>query len=250
MEEEDRRRIGERGHGRQSHAGHEEARQFEHGWRGGLSEQDWAQREEFGGRREYGRGYDRDEDYGQSGRYRRQRDAGYYDEPESRGGGRSYRDWNDPRESGRGYGRPFEEGGYGGGYGQDREQYGQPEGGRGYEQTYGQGHGQYSGRGPKGYTRSDDRIKEDVCDRLTDDADVDASNIEVSARNCEVTLSGTVDTREAKRRAEDCAESVSGVRHVQNNLRVQESGSRTSAASGNPDAGTRASGSSGGKRSS
>jgi hypothetical protein len=44
----------------------------------------------------------------------------------------------------------------------------------------------------------------------------------VSVSSCEVTLSGTVDSREAKRRAEDIAEQVSGVRHVQNNLRVQQ----------------------------
>src|SRR3954467_4343085 len=80
-------------------------------------------------------------------------------------------------------------------------------------------------RGPKGYTRSDDRIREDVCDRLTDDPRVDASEIEVNVSNREVTLSGTVDSREARRRAEDIAESVGGVTHVQNNLRVQRQGS-------------------------
>ena len=46
--------------------------------------------------------------------------------------------------------------------------------------------------------------------------------------NCEVTLSGTVDSREAKRRAEDCAETISGVKHVQNNLRVQDKASSMS----------------------
>ena len=80
------------------------------------------------------------------------------------------------------------------------------------------------GRGPKGYTRSDERIREDVNDRLTDDWVVDASDIEVAVRNGDVTLSGTVDSRQAKRRAEDCAESASGVRNVQNNLRVQQPG--------------------------
>ena len=39
----------------------------------------------------------------------------------------------------------------------------------------------------------------------------------------EVTLDGTVPSRQQKRRAEDCVDDVSGVRHVQNNLRVQES---------------------------
>jgi len=87
----------------------------------------------------------------------------------------------------------------------------------------------HRGRGPKGYTRSDDRIREDVCERLTHDHHVDASEIEISVANREVTLSGTVDSREARRRAEDIAESISGVTHVQNNLRVQQSGMGSSA---------------------
>src|SRR3954454_1900986 len=89
------------------------------------------------------------------------------------------------------------------------------------------------GRGPRNYTRSGDRIREDVNDRLTDDWRVDASEIEVIVSGTEVTLSGTVASRDQRRRAEDIAESVSGVTHVQNNLRVKDrdqswSGSRTS----------------------
>jgi osmotically-inducible protein OsmY len=83
------------------------------------------------------------------------------------------------------------------------------------------------GRGPKGYTRSDERIRDDVSDRLTDDWLVDASEVEVTVSNGEVTLTGFVTTRDAKRRAEDCAEDVSGVRHVQNNLRIQNRGDQT-----------------------
>jgi osmotically-inducible protein OsmY len=78
------------------------------------------------------------------------------------------------------------------------------------------------GRGPKGYTRSDERIREAVCDALTDDPVLDASDIEVSVAQGEVTLSGTVPERTAKRHAEDLVEEVSGIRHVQNNLRVKE----------------------------
>ncbi len=37
-----------------------------------------------------------------------------------------------------------------------------------------------------------------------------------------MTLDGTVDSRSAKRHAEDLAESCSGVKHVQNNLRVKD----------------------------
>lgn len=81
---------------------------------------------------------------------------------------------------------------------------------------------QFRGRGPKGYTRSDERIREDVSDRLTDDPGVDASNIEVSVAGGEVTLSGTVTSRNQRRRAEDCTEYVSGVTHIQNNIRVKE----------------------------
>lgn len=81
--------------------------------------------------------------------------------------------------------------------------------------------GEHRGRGPKGYARSDDRIRDDVSDRLTDDPYVDASDIEVLVSGGEVTLSGTVPIRDWKRRAEDIAESVGGVRHVQNNLRVE-----------------------------
>lgn len=79
----------------------------------------------------------------------------------------------------------------------------------------------HRGRGPRGYTRSDERIREDVNDRLTDDPYVDASDIDVIVSGGEVTLSGTVDDRRSKHRAEDIAESVSGIRHVQNNLRVR-----------------------------
>jgi osmotically-inducible protein OsmY len=80
----------------------------------------------------------------------------------------------------------------------------------------------YRGRGPANYTRSDERILEDACDALTDDRSVDARNVEVSVLSGEVTLDGTVSSREQKRRAEDCVDRLSGVKNVQNNLRVQE----------------------------
>ncbi len=80
--------------------------------------------------------------------------------------------------------------------------------------------GQHRGKGPKGYTRSDDRIKEDINDRLSDDVFVDASSIDVTVDKGEVTLSGTVSTRSEKRRSEDIAEQVSGVKNVENRLRL------------------------------
>ena len=93
--------------------------------------------------------------------------------------------------------------------------------------------GRHRGRGPKGYQRSDERIRDDVSDRLTDDPHIDASDIEVTVQNREVTLSGMVQSRFEKRHAEDIAESVSGVAHVQNNLRVgQGAGTDTGLLSG------------------
>ena len=95
----------------------------------------------------------------------------------------------------------------------------------------------HRGRGPRGYSRSDDRIREDINDRLTDDSYVDASEIDVTVSSGEVTLSGTVDHRMAKRRAEDIAEAISGVRHVQNNLRVRDRANTGSMGTGGTGAG-------------
>ncbi|HYH84561.1 MAG TPA: BON domain-containing protein [Pyrinomonadaceae bacterium] len=85
------------------------------------------------------------------------------------------------------------------------------------------------GRGPKNYRRSDERIRDDINDRLTDNDWLDASDVDVAVLVGEVTLSGTVDSRYAKRIAEDIAQSVTGVSDVQNNLRVQNRRAETSA---------------------
>lgn len=80
----------------------------------------------------------------------------------------------------------------------------------------------HRGRGPRGYRRSDERVREDVCERLAEDRYVDASEIQVAVQAGEVTLSGTVGNRSTRRRAEDIAESVQGVSYVQNDLRVRQ----------------------------
>lgn len=79
----------------------------------------------------------------------------------------------------------------------------------------------HSGRGPANYKRSNERLLEDANERLTRDRQIDASNITVTCKDNEVTLDGTVDSRMAKRRAEDIVDDISGVKHVQNNLRVE-----------------------------
>jgi osmotically-inducible protein OsmY len=81
--------------------------------------------------------------------------------------------------------------------------------------------GMHKGKGPKGYKRSDDRIKEDINDRLSDDPYVDASEIDVEVSAGEVTLSGTVDSKHEKRRVEDIVEAISGVGNVENRLKVK-----------------------------
>lgn len=105
------------------------------------------------------------------------------------------------------------------------EYYGGRAGGQIRPELHVQGPSQ-RGRGPRGYRRSDERIREDVSDWLTEDAWIDATDVEVRVENGEVTLSGTVNSRRARRRAELIAEGVSGVTHVQNDLRVAPPGSR------------------------
>lgn len=78
----------------------------------------------------------------------------------------------------------------------------------------------HAGRGPKGWKRSDERIRDDVSEQLERHPGIDASDIEVQVQQGEVTLSGSVADRHAKRMAEDVADHVSGVREVQNQIRV------------------------------
>ena len=79
----------------------------------------------------------------------------------------------------------------------------------------------HRGRGPSNYKRSNERLLEDACERLTRDPRVDASKIDVTCDSNEVTLNGSVTSRAAKRRAEDIVHDIGGVNHVQNNLRVE-----------------------------
>jgi hypothetical protein len=83
--------------------------------------------------------------------------------------------------------------------------------------------GPFTGRGPRGYQRSDERIKEDINDRLTMHGQIDAIEVDVQVVNREVTLTGSVSNRAAKRMVEDVAESVQGVSEVHNQLRVRQS---------------------------
>lgn len=81
--------------------------------------------------------------------------------------------------------------------------------------------GPYSGVGPRSYRRSDKRIFDDVCERLSRHGHIDASEIEVKVENGEVTLDGHVPDRVTKRLAEYVSETVAGVHDVHNQLRIQ-----------------------------
>jgi osmotically-inducible protein OsmY len=214
--------------------------------------------------------------YGREGRWSRERDFG---DSAGYGTGGSARDWRDVMEENRtgsgGYGYdPMRERGYAGGYGaadygrtgssrfgrgsreddedrgfferagdEVRSWFGDEDAERRREQDTREGrYGEHRGRGPKNYARSDDRVRDDVNDRLTDDPHIDASDIEVSVSDHEVTLSGHVNSRFAKRHAEDIAESVSGVTHVQNNLRVRQPAETTTAGTGGTTASDAATG--------
>ncbi len=84
--------------------------------------------------------------------------------------------------------------------------------------------GPYSGMGPKGYRRSDDRLREEIISRMTQHGQLDARDIDVEVKNGEATLRGSVNSRREKRIARDIADSVSGVFDVHNELGINRQG--------------------------
>lgn len=78
----------------------------------------------------------------------------------------------------------------------------------------------HHGKSPMGYTRSDERIREDVCDRLMQGS-IDPSRVAVRVSEGEVTLEGSVEDRRAKHLLENVASSVAGVKDVDNRLKIR-----------------------------
>jgi hypothetical protein len=201
-------------------------------------------------RERWDQGYDRDWNRGSYGRrFDRSRDMmmhpEYYErdweEERDRERGllpRYNRDYDYDRDFDRGYNRGFYNRGYD--YDRDRDRdfrrdryardYGTDwETGPTwtYTETWWLIPGPFTGIGPRGFQRSDDRIQEDINDRLTQHGRIDALEIQVDVKNGEVTLHGTVNSRREKRMAEDVAETVFGVTDVHNQLRVQQTGMDT-----------------------
>lgn len=81
-------------------------------------------------------------------------------------------------------------------------------------------HRGFAGSGPQGYTRSDERVFEDVCEELTHHPELDARWLRVVVRDGVVTIDGRVDTRDTKYLVEDVVAGVRGVRDVENRLKV------------------------------
>jgi osmotically-inducible protein OsmY len=78
----------------------------------------------------------------------------------------------------------------------------------------------FRGRGPRILVRSDTRLREDICELITRDDTIDPENVEIAVSGGVVTLTGTVAARAMKYRIEDLAQSVPGVREIDNRLRV------------------------------
>ena len=75
--------------------------------------------------------------------------------------------------------------------------------------------------GPKNYTRSDERIRELICERLTQDLSIDVSDVGVEVQGGRVSLAGTVPDRQMKHAIEDVVDNCWGVQDIENNIHVQ-----------------------------
>lgn len=119
---------------------------------------------------------------------------------------------------GRGVGSQFRAGsetGYGSSAGY---RFGTYQGDVGYQRSY-------RGMGPQNYKRPDERIRDDIYERLTDSHEIDARQISVEVNQGSVTLSGTVPERQMRYAAEDLVEACMGVSNINNQLKVQDAAS-------------------------
>lgn len=218
----------EREYGTSLERGYEQSRQgapHAQGWTSG-----WEDDSDHAGTREWGQGRTDRFEYGRPQHERtaqHQQSRTGYRNPEA--GSSRYspgpEDYsNRDRQAGEGYGRssgygnPGQDTYTGSGYGGGASFVSPADTQLGHS---GLGRQNYSGKGPKNYKRSDERITEDLCERLTQDHDIDASELEVRIADGTATLEGSVPQRWMKHRAEDLADACAGVRTVENRIRVQ-----------------------------
>jgi hypothetical protein len=81
--------------------------------------------------------------------------------------------------------------------------------------------GPFAGRGPKGWRRSDSRLREAVCERMMDDPLLDASGFEVVVEDGSVVLRGEVTRPDDREHAEMLAREAAGPAPVRNELRFR-----------------------------
>ena len=79
----------------------------------------------------------------------------------------------------------------------------------------------HRGRGPKNYRRSDEFLREMICEQLTEDPFIDAVDVSVDVQEGEVTLTGTVPMRSQKMEIEDMVADINGVTEIHNMLAVR-----------------------------
>jgi hypothetical protein len=105
---------------------------------------------------------------------------------------------------------------YGGGYGSSLDTAAE----RSWIDDRAERQGPHRGRGPQGWTRPDERIREEVSERLTQDRLIDARGIEVEVQDGVVTLRGEAAGAADPTHAEGLARQVSGVKDVRIELTV------------------------------
>lgn len=75
---------------------------------------------------------------------------------------------------------------------------------------------------PEADVRSDELLKEIICEQLADDPRIDAGDVSVEVERSEVTLHGTVRDREQRNAIEDLIADVVGVNQIHNHLSVAD----------------------------
>ncbi|EHP44113.1 hypothetical protein OR16_03982 [Cupriavidus basilensis OR16] len=88
--------------------------------------------------------------------------------------------------------------------------------------------------GPRGYQRSDDSIRDQICERLSWARRVDVSDVSVDVSNGVVSLSGTVRDRGQKYYIEEVADDTYGVIEVNNDIRVRRESTGVIGNTGSP----------------
>lgn len=71
---------------------------------------------------------------------------------------------------------------------------------------------------PKTWSVSDELLKDQICEALWRDQNIDATDIEILVDQGVVTLDGFVDCYENKSKAEHCASQINGYLELRNNL--------------------------------